>query len=132
MLQNPIANLILNLFCSLLHPQWSALHRLFSNATTPKPIERNSLLDLLFSKHSRAILSAHLLAKQGIFLGSDKIWFDCLPDCIREIVASESQFVYGYVELYALICFHDIYEISIFLKKKKKKKKKSHVAFYGK
>jgi hypothetical protein len=33
--------------------------------------------------------AAHLLAKMGACLDSDRIWFDCFPDCIRDIVTSE-------------------------------------------
>jgi hypothetical protein len=33
--------------------------------------------------------AAHLLAKQGVFLDSGRTWFDCYPECVREIVASE-------------------------------------------
>jgi ribonuclease HI len=32
---------------------------------------------------------AHKLAKFGIQHGFDRIWLDCLPDCIREVVLSE-------------------------------------------
>ncbi len=33
--------------------------------------------------------AAHLLAKMGACLDSDRVWFDCFPDCIRDIVTSE-------------------------------------------
>jgi hypothetical protein len=33
--------------------------------------------------------AAHLLAKNGACLDSDRVWFDCFSDCIRDIVTSQ-------------------------------------------
>jgi hypothetical protein len=37
--------------------------------------------------------AAHVLAKLGVQHDSDRIWLDCIPDCVRTIVILEIYYV---------------------------------------
>jgi hypothetical protein len=67
--------------------------------------------------------AAHLLIKMSACLDSNRVWFNCFPDCIKDIVTSELLSLV--MQSFLLLSVFMILMKSVSSSQKKKKKKKN-------